>query len=585
MIHFVFSPNDKRYLFLKYDEPYEYDILKLMCSSINLVDPVCYQKNFRGQQYTQDFIWEYRQRSGTIIFYAARGMWQPIYKYLKRNEIPFDGLDQQYFKYQPLHTFEEFKKIVDSWGLKYTPRPYQYECAYKILQWNQSLSSLATRAGKTLLAYIVFRYAMEYYGVKKILMICPGIDLVKQGYEDFKEYKEFFKTECVWSGGKLVESANLTIGTFQSLIQFLDKKNKKYNPAFFNDYDLVFVDEVHRANAKSIKDLISQPFMETIKVAFGMTGTLPEEGSIERFCLHSLLGAKIQHISPKELMDAGYISKLQIYQHRLKYKNTDKLLDNWIKCTEYSLSEFITVPNKKNPQKKDRVPLENPEFLIACKKEFPYALGQAKLAIMSQGTKSMKERKYEYAHLLESAVESSTAANFSHIEMMTIHFMEERIDYLIEVLRGCPNNTLVLAQHVEYIKHIGERLKQAFPDRHIVTVWGGSKERKSVKDTLKQHNDCILIAGYSIMGTGITLSNLCYGVLFESFKSNNINMQSIGRGLGLSDMKEKYILHDITDTIEIGKLYKRKKLFLQGLERCKIYQREEYPYKVIQNEI
>ena len=70
-------------------------------------------------------------------------------------------------------------------------------------------------------------------------MIVPSIQLVTQGYNDFKEYAEFFNTECVWGGGKLVESANLTIGTFQSLIKFIEipkrgKTNDKYNPKFFN---------------------------------------------------------------------------------------------------------------------------------------------------------------------------------------------------------------------------------------------------------------------------------------------------------------------------------------------------------------
>jgi hypothetical protein len=81
------------------------------------------------------------------------------------------------------------------------------------------------------------------------------------------------------------------------------------------------------------------------------------------------------------------------------------------------------------------------------------------------------------------------------------------------------------------------------------------------------------------MSTGITLANLCYGVLFESFKSDVINMQSIGRGLGLSDLKDKYILYDIID--EFDKSYSMKKIYLQGKEKIKIYKENEYPYEII----
>ena len=150
-------------------------------------------------------------------------------------------------------------------------------------------------------------------------MIVPSIQMVTQGYNDFKEYAEFFNTECVWGGGKLVESANLTIGTFQSLIKFLEKgtkskPNKKYNPDFFNGYDIVFVDETHRATANQIRTIISQPFMKDVKISFGMTGTIPNKKTIDYYCLKSLLGATIQEIKPRYLMDEGYISKVQIYQ-------------------------------------------------------------------------------------------------------------------------------------------------------------------------------------------------------------------------------------------------------------------------------
>ena len=110
-------------------------------------------------------------------------------------------------------------------------------------------------------------------------------------YNDFKEYTEFFNTECIWSGGKEVASSNLTVGTFQSLIKYIEKDSSKYNPKFFEKFDCVFVDEVHRAKASQIKNIISQPFMKDVKVAFGMTGTIPKEKTIDFYV--KKLGFKI----------------------------------------------------------------------------------------------------------------------------------------------------------------------------------------------------------------------------------------------------------------------------------------------------
>ncbi|MCH5166901.1 MAG: DEAD/DEAH box helicase family protein [Erysipelotrichales bacterium] len=585
MIHFKFSEKDNRLLFLKFDTNEDYQHLLDLKETMNLVDPVCYLPTFQGREpFTQDFLFEYRQSSGNIIFYCSIGLWHVIYKWLKKNKIEFDGLNPDDLKRKLPHNFEDFKKIVDSWNLSKNPRPYQYDAAYKILEWNRSVSELATRAGKTLISYIVFRYMMEYMGAKRILMIVPSIDLVKQGFQDFSEYAEFFDTECIWSGGKVVESSNLSIATFQSIINYLDPTNKKYNPKFFEKYDVVFVDETHRATAKSIKTIISQDFVKNLKLLFGMTGTLPKEWTIENYTVHALLGAKIQEITAKELQDQNYISNIKIYQHQIEYRNYKKQLDTWIKCAEYAVSTFVTKPNENNPKKKDQIPLQNPEFLIAFKKEFPNALQVAKDTIFRTYSDEY-EAKLAYHKTIVDFIKAIPKTNLLHVENMMVHFFEERIDYLIDLLRfDCVNgNTLVLAEHREYIKHVYERVKEAFPERKVLYVIGGSKDRKTVKEQLKTEKDAILIAGYKLMSTGITLPNLHHGVLFESFKSDVIVTQSLGRGLGLVDGKDYYEVHDITDTF--SPKYATNKIYQQGQERQKIYEKRCYPFEVIKRKL
>jgi len=618
MIHFIFTEKDTRYLFLKYDSEYDEINLKKLKEHLNLVDPICYLPTYSGPPYTQDFLFDYVQQSGQTVYYCAIGLWQEIYRFFKDNDIAFDGLldHSNFFKRDIPHTFEQFKTIVDSWGLKYTPRPYQYEAAYKILQWKQSVSELATRAGKTLIAYMIFRYCIEYLGAKKILMIVPSIQLVTQGYNDFKEYAEFFNTECVWGGGKLVESANLTIGTFQSLIKFIEKPtrskpNNKYNPNFFNDYDIVFVDETHRATANQIKNIISQPFMKEVKIAFGMTGTIPKKKTIEYYCLKSLLGATIQEIKPRYLMDEGYISKVNILQVRLEYKDLKKQLETFIRCAEYGLSEFQyeTIVNKKGVEQKKKIKLFDPEFQIQYVKSLPPGIEDIKAKLFLQtgiytdlaDNETQKEldkikRKFklksradtmfikyqlDYIKVLKNIIKMSTSTNLLVIERMMTHFMTERVDYLCnEILPKCDKNTLILAHHTEYIYYLTDIIKQKFPNRHIDTITGAvtPKKREQIKQMLKENNDCILIASYGTLSTGITLANLCFGVLFESFKSNVINMQSIGRGLGLSNLKDEFVLYDVIDVF--NQQYISNKIYLQGLAKCKKYTEEQYPFKI-----
>lgn len=589
MIHFVFTEQDNRYLFLKFDNKEDEKILKKLKDYMNLVDPICYLPTYKGIPFTQDFLFEYKQPTGGKIYYCSIGLWKVIFDFFNENNIEFDGLleNQHFFKRKLKHTFEEFKNIVDSWGLDRTPRPYQYESAYKILQWYGSVSQLATRAGKTLIAYIVFRYSMEYLGVKNILMIVPSIDLVKQAYNDFNEYAEFFNTECIWSGGKLIESSNLTVGTFQSLIKFIElpkkgKTNTKYNPSFFNKFDCVFVDETHRASAAQIKTIISQPFMKNVKIKFGMTGTLPKSKTIEHYCIHSLLGAKIQEIKPKELIDEGYISKIQINQIRLFYQDEQKQKDIFIKCAEYAISEFVTEKNDKG--KNMRIKLQNPENQIQYIKTLPYMVSEvkSKLFLNDNSIGHYKKSQWNYITYLRKHIASDTSTNSLVVERMMTHFFDERIDYLCEkILPNCVNNTLILGHHTEYLRKLFEILKEKFPNRHIDIITGkvNAKRRDKIKQMLKDNNDCILIGSYGCMSTGITLNNLCYGVLFESFKSNVVNMQSIGRGLGLKELSDKYVLYDVIDCFT--PTVTPKKIYLQGLAKIKIYEEEKYPYKII----
>lgn len=577
MIHFKFSEKDQRYLFMTIDNDEDKKIMAELEHWMNLTDPICFLPTYTGPRFTQDFLFTYVQQSGKKVWWCSKGLWQDIYKFFRDNNVQYDGLDPTKFKRELTHSFEHFKQVVQSWGLKYEPRPYQYEAAYNVLQWKSSISSLPTRSGKTLMAYMIFRYAMEYLGVKKILMIVPSIDLVKQGYDDFNEYAEFFKSECVWGGGKLVESANITIGTFQSLIKFIDKKDKKYNPHFFDGYDCVFVDETHRATAANIKNIISQPFMLNVKIAFGMTGTVPKEHTIEHYCLHSLLGAKIQHIEPRELMDAGYISDIDIHQCRLYYDDEEKQKDIFIRCAEYSLKDFVYVPNKNG--KKTTVALPNPEFLIRNEKQdLPYGIREAKYAIYKH--KNLYSDT-EYVNLLGETIKGSTKSNMLHIEQMMIHFFPERTEYICnKILPQCKYNTLILCQYTSYAEHLYETIKEQFPHKQVLMIIGKvtPKKRNEIKALLKEYNNCILVANYSILSTGITLGNLCYGILAESYKSEVLNMQSLGRGLGLSDLKEKYIVYDIIDTFS-DKITNHS-IYRQGLSKIKMYKEKQYPFVI-----
>ena len=164
--------------------------------------------------------------------------------------------------------------------------------------------------------------------------------------------------------------------------------------------------------------------------------------------------------------------------------------------------------------------------------------------------------------------------------------MDERIKYLCEeILPTCDKNTLILGHHTTYLQKVLSEIKKYFPNRHIELITGSveKKKRDEIKQTLKEHNDCILVASYGVVSTGITLNNLCFGVLFESFKSDVLNMQSLGRGLGLSKLKDKYVVYDIIDCFD--KSCSTKAIYRQGLEKIKIYEENKYNNRIINTKL
>ena len=104
MIHFVFSENDQRYVFLKCDTKLDEVSIGNLIKHINLVDPICYLPTYKGIPYTQDFIWKYVKKDGSKLWYAAIGMTQPIVEFFKANDIEYDGIESHYFKRRMMHS-------------------------------------------------------------------------------------------------------------------------------------------------------------------------------------------------------------------------------------------------------------------------------------------------------------------------------------------------------------------------------------------------------------------------------------------------------------------------------------------------
>jgi RNA-DNA + DNA-DNA helicase len=497
------------------------------------------------------------KKTGEKIHFCPIGLWYEVVSWCKSNNEPCDKPDSDLIYSKFDLTEQELEELVNSWNLSIQPRDYQIKAAWKILKYTRSLSLLATRAGKTLIGYIVFRAAMEKMGVKRILMIVPSIQLVKQGHEDFKSYAEFFNGEEVWAKGEEVSGSNLTIGTFNSLVNKLNPTSKRYNPDYFKGFDLVCVDEAHKLKAKSIKNILSQPFMKEVKIQFGFTGTLPKPNTIDWLCCQAMMGPKIQDISTMELVNKGFLIEPIIKQFRLKY-NSSSYLQEGIDCAEYLVGNYVLSDGKKQLiPKKERVLGWN------YVKQLPPIIKEIK-------KKYSKENYYIY--LQDWMRDSQALLNW---EQEMAQHSKPKLDLICDLLRGMTKNCIVFAHNTDYIGYLVKTLKDKFPNRKVLKIDGGDnlKKRQKVLDEMLADDGCILVASLTCVATGLTFKRVENIIYSQSMKSEVMNMQSVGRIL-LPENKDKKIayVYDIIDQFETKRLYN------QGLAKIREYKLQKYKY-------
>ena len=559
MIKVIYKPQDMRYVFMQSDSPQQKELLDLE-GYLNKIPQYMFLPSFRGIPKPEVFLNKFKTKDGRIIFWCHTGLIGVIEEWCKANNVLLNCADIEALKYRGMPmTLDDFKEYVNSWGLSLNPRDYQYEAAYKILCNRQSLSQLATRAGKTLIAYMVFRYMLEH-GARKILMIVPSIQLVKQGVADFSEYAEFFQTETVWAKGEFCACANLTIGTFQSLVMRADPKSKKYDPKFFKDYDTILIDECHHLVCKSINTILNQDFIKNVKLKFGFSGTLPQEGTIESFACHALMGWTIQDVRTHELQEDGYLADIDITQIRINYPDSPQLTNAYITCAEY-----LNANDKVVDGKKVLLPKEKRSFTMQYEKTLPFAL---------QEVKKLYEPEEYKAYLIDLC--KAKGSNLLMLEQMLVHRSQKRLQVIDNILTGMTKNCIVFAHHTEYLKFLKEHFEQKFPDRKVRIITGSAnlKKRQKIIDEMNNEDGLILCASYGCCSTGLTFKNVDYCILAQSFKSDIVNKQSLGRGLLKTDTKDTFYVYDIID------VFPTKRIYTQGLSKIKTYAAEKFTYRI-----
>lgn len=384
-------------------------------------------------------------------------------------------------------------------------RDYQINAVLGSFNKNKCITLLPTSSGKSFIQFTIINYLLQKGYIKKALLIVPTVSLVDQMQYDFldyaknvKDYKE--NIHCIYSGKSKESDKSIIISTWQSLINIEDKN-------WFKQFDLIASDEVHLATGKCLSDIIS--LCSNAKFKLGFSGTL-QESKVAKEQLESLFGSVNQFVTTQELMEAGTLTKIKIYNLVLNYSEEDK-------------KKF-----------KDKI-------------------------------------KTEYKK------ERDGAAKKYQIESDFIKKNKNRVKFILQTIKKCKGNTLILFKNIDYGEKLAELINKYIEDRNVYFICGdiSPAERERVRLIMEEENDAIIVATLNIFSTGINIKKLKYLMFVQSVKSKIKVLQSIGRVLRKHGSKNEAIFIDIIDSID-----KKNFSVKHGLSKLELYETEGFDYKV-----
>jgi superfamily II DNA or RNA helicase len=237
-----------------------------------------------------------------------------------QTHFTFDTITEQSYSHK---TWPDKHQLA---GQNIELRPHQVTAINNFLSNPQSLQSIATGSGKTLITSIL-SHQCEPYG--RTLVIVPNKSLVLQTEAD---YINLGLDVGVYYSDRKELGRTHTISTWQSLHNLT--KNSQDGELtiheFVKDVVCVIVDECHVLKSDSLKSLLSGPLAH-IPIRWGLTGTIPKE-DFDFFALRVCIGEVIGEVTASDLQEQGILANCQInilqlvdyveykeYQAELKY--------------------------------------------------------------------------------------------------------------------------------------------------------------------------------------------------------------------------------------------------------------------------
>lgn len=223
------------------------------------------------------------------------------------------------------------------------------------------LLTLATGTGKTTIAFALCYRLLEARWNKenkdqkpKILFLCDRINLRKQALGEFNpiesDCKAISAEEIRKNGGKIITSANVFFGIYQSLAanskeqeNTQEEQESKFYLQYPKDFfDLIIIDECHRGGANEEGSWAGVLEHFSSATHLGLTATPKQSDNVDTY---RYFGESIYEYSLKEGVEDGFLTPYKVKRITTTLSegyvyNPDDLIEGELEKGFYKMSEF-----------------------------------------------------------------------------------------------------------------------------------------------------------------------------------------------------------------------------------------------------
>jgi len=450
------------------------------------------------------------------------GLWGEIYKCCKEYGYKFIIENQYQFPRNKDISKEKLQEFIDDFykdhktpdGKPFMPYEHQVDAIFQLLKHQYGLIEIATAGGKSLVfGTLLFYYLKKVNPKAKVLLIVPSISLVTQFYNDLNDYNYGFNND---------NKTPLDI----RIDEVMSDKPRKYREG--EKLPNVYIG-TYQSLEKYPKDWFSQ-----FEIVFCDEAHTAKAATIQSILTKTFGIAKI-----RAGMSGTYPSDSSV-----EILTIQSLLG----------PKLITINAKKLMDK----------GLIAELK--------IKVIMLHHDNHKFAEGVYN--------VKKSDGRRAYDLEREYIHNSAKRKTFVKNLTDKFKSNSLLLFHTITYGTEIFNHLKDNCIGKDVFFIDGSvsTEKREYIKKIMEDTtgNPKILVASYGTLSTGVSIKAINNIIFLDSFRSGQVVLQSIGRGLRLHKLKTKLIVFDLVDIFH--QEYKTILWKQYESRRDELYKKQQYKY-------